>query len=704
MGTDQYDKKLMMDRRHFLTQTGSILGTAFLSPNLLFASSFGVNKTVERVHVVFKTHLDVGFTDMAANVVRTYFEEFIPNVLSLTEQFAGEGMKDRYQWTTGSWLVYRYLEEASGENRRRMERAIERGDFTWHGLPFTTHTELMDKSLFKLATSYSAILDERFGRKTLAAKMTDVPGHTRGMIPVMAESGIELFHVGVNTGSAMPGVPPLFVWKSPNGTELTVMYQHDYGGVALLPGEKIAVSINFTSDNHGPHSPEQIAKIYAGLRKQFPHARVFASNLNAVAEEVRLLRDRLPVITQEIGDSWIHGPGSDPLLMARFRELSRLRREWVEKGILEANGETDRAFGKHLLLIPEHTWGLHIGSAGNWDVYDISKFRSSRDLPEFRKIEASWAEKRANIDHALAVLPAVIKSEAESRMKSLKPERTIMGKHQRVDPANGLFDARYFKIGFDSQTGAVNFLENKLTKRQWASDTQTLGLFSYQTFSTPEFHKFMNQYVPESLGRPQWIVHSWDKPGLEKSSAKTALYFTSLKQLWHEKRKDGDFFLAQLEIPEAGDSGCPKEIYVETFLPINEPIIKMTLKWFDKPASRLPEACWFSFIPDVEPDGQFRMDKMGQPVSPLDVVKGGNRNLHGVDTGITYEDRQSGFQLETLDAFLVAPGRRALLDFENRQPDMAGGLHFCLVNNLTGTNFTMWFEDDMQFRFTLRFG
>jgi hypothetical protein len=88
----------------------------------------------------------------------------------------------------------------------------------------------------------------------------------------------------------------------------------------------------------------------------------------------------------------------------------------------------------------------------------------------------------------------------------------------------------------------------------------------------------------------------------------------------------------------------------------------------------------------------------------LDVVKGGNRNLHGVDTGITYEDRQSGFQLETLDAFLVAPGRRALLDFENRQPDMAGGLHFCLVNNLTGTNFTMWFEDDMQFRFTLRFG
>ncbi|MBN2762491.1 MAG: DUF5054 domain-containing protein, partial [Bacteroidales bacterium] len=645
----------------------------------------------------------VGFTDMAANVIKTYFEEFIPNVLTLTELFVREGKEDRYQWTTGSWLVYRYLEEASPENRRRMERAIARGDFVWHGLPFTTHTELMDRSLLSLETFYSRQLDQRFGRKTLSAKMTDVPGHTRGMVPVMAEAGIELFHVGVNTGSAMPDIPPLFIWKTTDGKELTVMYQHDYGGVALLPGGKTAVSINFTSDNHGPHSPEQIVKIYADLRKQFPKSKVFASNLNAVAKEARLLRDRLPVVTQEIGDTWIHGPGSDPLLMGRFRELSRLRREWVGKGILEANGETDRAFGKHLLLIPEHTWGLHIGSAGNWDVYDMSKFRSSRGLPEFRMIEASWAEKRANIDRAVAVLPAALKTEAESRIKSLKPERTIMGKLLQVDPANGLFDTKYFKIGLDPKTGAVNFLENKQTQRNWASASQPLGLFSYETFSSPDFERFMKQYVPQNLLLEGWVVQSWNKPGLEKSSAKSALYFTTLKQLWHEKRKDGDFFLAQLEIPEAGDSGCPKEIYVETFLPNNEPILIMTLKWFDKPASRLPEACWLSFIPSVLPNGQFLLDKMGQPVSPMDVVKGGNRNLHGVTEGISYKDNHSGFQLETLDAFLVAPGRRALLNFDNQQPDMDEGLHFCLLNNLTGTNFTMWFEEDIQFRFILKF-
>lgn len=690
-------------RRGFLAKAGLAMGASLITPRWIFASQSTVDETVEKVHVIFKTHLDVGFTDMAAKVIGTYFDEFIPNVLSLTEQIASEGKGDRYQWTTGSWLVYRYLEEASPENRRRMERAIERGDFVWLGLPFTVDTELMDNSLLRLATSYSAKLDERFGRKTLAAKMTDVPGHTRGIVPVMAAAGIELLHVGVNTGSVMPEVPPLFVWRNPEGAELAVMYHHDYGGVSLLPGGKTAVSIQFTHDNHGPHKPEQIQSIYAKLREQFPNAKVFASDLNAVAAEIRLLHNQLPVITQEIGDTWIHGPGCDPLLIARFRELARLRAEWIGKGALKAAGDIDRAFGKHFLTVAEHTWGLSIGSLAHWDVYDMPKFRASRALPEFKTIEESWDEKRAYIDQAVAMLPTGLKAEANARLKSLHLERPETGKLNPVDPAKKPFKTRHFNIGFDPKTGAVNFLEHKQTKRQWASTSQSLGLFSYQTFSSPDFERFMKQYVPGNLLHEEWIAHSWNKPGLENSSAKSALYFTGLKQMWHEKRPDGEFFLSQLEIPEAGDSGCPKEIFVETFLPNNGPIVKTTLKWFNKQASRLPEACWFSFIPLISADGQFLMDKSGQPVSPMDVVKGGSRNMHGVIDGISYKDSQTGFYLETADAFLVAPGKRALLNFDNQQPDMDGGLHFCLLNNLTGTNFRMWFEDDMQFRFSLKF-
>src|SRR5689334_23954294 len=46
----------------------------------------------------------------------------------------------RYVWTTGSWLVYEYLEQATPEERTRMEKAVAAGDIAWHALPFTWQT------------------------------------------------------------------------------------------------------------------------------------------------------------------------------------------------------------------------------------------------------------------------------------------------------------------------------------------------------------------------------------------------------------------------------------------------------------------------------------------------------------------------------------------------------------------------------------
>ena len=97
------------------------------------------------------------------------------------------------------------------------------------------------------------------------------------------------------------------------------------------------------------------------------------------------------------------------------------------------------------------------------------------------------------------------------------------------------------------------------------------------------------------------------------------------------------------------------------------------------------------------------MDKLGTRISPLDVIKNGNRKLHGVETGVFYNDDRGELSIETLDAALVAPGEPSLLNFNNRQPDMKNGMHFNLLNNVWGTNFPMWFDDDARFRFKLTF-
>src|SRR5262249_49821235 len=145
----------------------------------------------ETVHIVFKTHLDVGFTDFAQTVTASYFENYIPSAIRLAKELRERGGEERFIWTTGSWLIYEYLERATVAQRKLLEDAILAGDIVWHGLPFTTHTELMDVSLFKYGLSLSQALDQRFGRKTIAAKMTDVPGHTRAIVPLLEEAGIQ---------------------------------------------------------------------------------------------------------------------------------------------------------------------------------------------------------------------------------------------------------------------------------------------------------------------------------------------------------------------------------------------------------------------------------------------------------------------------------------------------------------------------------
>jgi hypothetical protein len=57
--------------------------------------------------------------------------------------------------------------------------------------------------------------------------------------------------------------------------------------------------------------------------------------------------------------------------------------------------------------------------------------------------------------------------------------------------------------------------------------------------------------------------------------------------------------------------------------------------------------------------------------------------------------------LYSLDAPLIAPGKANLLDYDQAQPDLKKGMHVNLFNNLWGTNFPMWSDEDGQFRFIL---
>ena len=97
----------------------------------------------------------------------------------------------------------------------------------------------------------------------------------------------------------------------------------------------------------------------------------------------------------------------------------------------------------------------------------------------------------------------------------------------------------------------------------------------------------------------------------------------------------------------------------------------------------------------------WKMEKIDSTLSPLNIVSKGGRNTHGIWEKIICLGKQT-LQIETFDAFIVTSGSPVFSE-NNQVPDMKGGIHFNLHNNVWTTNFRAWYDDDAMFRFKVSF-
>ncbi len=648
----------------------------------LGAGASEVNPDIRKVHIIFKTHLDIGFTDLSSIVERKYIENFIPKAIDVAQQLREAGGEEQYVWTTGSWVIASYLEQASKKEVRRLEDAIKRGDIVWNAMPYTTMTEVMTREHLRTILRLSEQLDKKYGKKTIAAKMTDVPGHTRGIIPVFNDAGIKMLHIGVNKQSYAPEVPEISRWRDPHGNEIILMLVGHYGTQVVLPDHQTVLAVFFTGDNRGPHTVEQVKEIYAGLRERYPNAELKASTLCAVAKELENMKEQLPVLTQELGDTWIHGMGSAPVRMAKFRALSRLYSQWIEQKKIDPASNEAIHFAVRLGMIAEHTWGIDVKThLRTYDVYDFDKFNASRQLPTFLKAEQSWREIDNYIEEAIAFLPASLRSEAEAAIAGIgNPEPMSVTGHEQPAEIN--------------ERGALLFEKNGISMLG--------GELAYQTFSAGHYDKYYTSYLDKDDWTNLAAVDDFIKPGLRDSEAEDATTVASVEACQTRSTPDGKEILCKLtfdENPLINADVLPAEVYTRYTLARDGKSADMELTLMNKPANRLPEAYWYSFRP--ENVVKIFVEKLGERIDVMDVVKGGNRQMHGLDRYVDLVTTRGTIRITSLDANIVEIGERTALDFNTDQPDIRKGVHFCLFNNLWGTNFTMWWGGSMTYRFKI---
>jgi hypothetical protein len=682
---------------------------------------------IKKVHVVFKTHLDVGFTEMGRTVLEKYRTRYIPKSLDLAAELNTEKDK-RFIWTVGSFLIRDSLKNGRKEDIEKLKKGIERGDICWHGLSCTTHTELLDEELLDYDLSVSDDLDRMFGKTTIAAKMTDVPGHTKALVKALAKHGKKYLHIGVNPSSMVPGVPTTFLWKS-GDNEVVVQYSFVYGAPCYFEGMDEVLEFAHTGDNLGPQSPDVIESEMARIAAEYPNAEIVASTMDEYAKVLLKYKDLLPAVEEEIGDTWIHGVGSDPLKVSRYKELIRLKNIWKKEGRIDTASENYRDFLQNLLLVAEHTWGLDykkfLMDFTNWEkkdfnaarehdatnldmitnrnanmrgvlLSDIEKYRNGDTTGSYRFYESSHEEQRAYITDAINSLPGDLKAEAEDAVKALEttdPEFFKAAEKEKI-----IFPYEHIVIGdFEVAFGGSGEMVYLAKNGEKKITDGTFGRLGYTTYNAQDCVNNYYSYNREFRLNQCWSEGDFSKPGLEfVEGLEHRDYEFGLRQAFVKGNRI--YLTVKSNERASSEYGCPRNGYiVYTF---KKDVIGCSLRLTDKDANRMPEALWFDMKFDVENPYRWMMKKIGESISPLDVAKGGNRMQHCVEE-MNYAGADGRITVRNIHAPLISIGGRRLYGEYRELPKIENGFSYCLFNNKWGTNFKMWSEDDYSFDFEI---
>lgn len=427
----------------------------------------------------------------------------------------------------------------------------------------------------------------------------------------------------------------------------------------------------------------------------------------------------LPVVTQEVGDSWIYGDPSDARKQAQMRALHRTWEEYAASG-----GAEDAQFlnaTRFMLKNMEHTWGEHEHGldyrASNWSNAGFAKLRATKPLG-YETLEGSWWEQRRfginATREALEKHPLgkAVEAALEAYDAACEPDFIKTG----VDPVSLGWSAVPLRavpttaltigdvtVGIDATSGAVNRLD--FGGEAWAGFGRELFGIEYLTPSADDFSTFQRGYSGLS-NPPSWFQHDFGKPG--DSLANHTVSTVLLKQMWTRGNTSEALLLLTPSWSEAAVlCGGAQRYFLHLALDRTERnSLLATLHVVEKTPTRHAEALFLRFNPPQAfhaEGGAVEIDKLGQwlPAKSGLAVDGGSKLLHGVQSGVRAHSAATGNTLtvEMMDAGVVCLGEPSAFPIALHvngshpwtPPNVAAhGFSSMLFNNAWGTNYIMW--------------
>ena len=357
----------------------------FVAGVVLFGDSvFGGRVEDLEIYLLPHSHVDIGYTKLQTEVEKDhwgFYEAWIEKAKQTEGYPEGARFKGNVEVL---WAVESYLRESSADKREAFIEAAKKG---WIGLDGMYCTELTalcrEEELGKLV-DYGNYLRREYDVHIDAAMITDVPGCTWGMVPVLAQNGIRYLSLGPNSEhrighvrSAWDGKP--FYWVSPCGRYKVLCWQttnsyhpafRDEEGLKKFveefkkEGASYPYDVIYFRQSMGDNEalPMGLPEFVRDWNSKHEYPRlVIATTSEAFRALERRYGDVLPCFSGDLTPYWEDGAGSSALETAMNRataeRLVQADAVMAMRGVEDYPAEEFGEAWQNVLLYDEHTWG-----------------------------------------------------------------------------------------------------------------------------------------------------------------------------------------------------------------------------------------------------------------------------------------------------------------------------------------------------------
>lgn len=363
-------------------------------------------------YVLMHSHCDIGYTDIQPHIAAKQAQNVV-HALELIEATKDYPPEAQFRWNTEVfWQVEQFYKIATAAQKRKFEKAVRDRRIGLDALYGNLLTGLARGEELLRQTEFATELGRRCGVKVDSMMISDVPGLIWGLVPALAQAGVQYISDGPNASSGMVGDRIGYVrvqwenhpfrWESPSGKERAIYWGaqggysigHHCGSIRDAIAELTTqleewgypydiVQLRWTKgDNGGPD--ETVMPDVRAWNAKYAWPKLIISTTSEMFHEFeKRYGAQLPVYRGDMTPYWEDGAGSS----ARETGINRIASDRMTQGeilwtLLKPSALPEKGYAEaleNIAMYSEHTWGAY----------------NSISAPDSDFVKAQWKIKQA---------------------------------------------------------------------------------------------------------------------------------------------------------------------------------------------------------------------------------------------------------------------------------------------------------------------